>query len=156
MIQLVMLGGIESAHSFLTKMLWSIKSNAFLFLSLNIFLCITAALGTFLILLTIGRNQSLRSSSCTTILSGLAFSNLCAGLNSEPVYITLQVLVVVNGDTPCALAMASFLLNYYLSGLTFLTLTAISVDRYLAILLHLRYQEIVTEKRIKYWSWVYG
>ena len=40
--------------------------------------------------------------------------------------------------------MASFLLNYYLSGLTFLTLTAISVDRYLAILLHLRYQEIVT------------
>ena len=29
-IQLMMLGGMESAHSFLTKMLWSIKSNAFL------------------------------------------------------------------------------------------------------------------------------
>ena len=117
--------------------------------TLNIFLCIAAALGNFLILVTIWRNQSLRSSPSTVLLSGLALSDLCAGLISEPVYITLQVLVIVNGDAPCALLVASFLLNYYLSGLTLLTLTAISVDRYLAILLHLRYQEIVTEKRVK-------
>ena len=117
--------------------------------TLNIFLCITAALGNFLILLTIGRNQSLRSSPSTILLSGLALSDLCVGLISEPVYITLQVLVIVNGDAPCAIGVASFLLNCYLSGLTLLNLTAISVDRYLAILLHLRYQEIVTEKRVK-------
>ena len=117
--------------------------------TLNIFLCITAALGNFLILVTIWRNQSLRSSPSTVLLSGLALSDLCAGLISEPVYITLQVLVIVNGDAPCAVLVTSFLLNYYLSGLTLLTLTAISVDRYLAILLHLRYQEIVTEKRVK-------
>ena len=29
-IQLIMLGGMETAHSFLTKMLWSVKSNPFL------------------------------------------------------------------------------------------------------------------------------
>ena len=51
-----------------------------------------------------------------SLLSGLALSDLCAGLISEPVYITLQVLVIVNGDAPCAVLVTSFLLNYYLVG----------------------------------------
>ena len=41
------------------------------------------------------------------------------------------------------------LLSVFLTAVTLLTVTAMSVDRYLAIYLHLRYEQLVTEKRAR-------
>lgn len=118
-------------------------------ITLNSFICITAIFGNLLILVTIWRNQPLRSSPSTILLSGLALSDLCVGFISEPIYITLQVSLVHSGDTSCSLIVVSLVFNFFMSTVTFLTMILISIDRYLAISFHLRYQEIVTERRAK-------
>ena len=115
---------------------------------LNIFVCITAALGNILILATIWRNPSLRSPS-TILLANLALSDFCVGFIAEPVYIMILVFLFNSGDVSCAHTVASTVLNCFLSEVTFFTIISISIDRYLAITFHLRYQELVTEKRTK-------
>ena len=38
---------------------------------------------------------------------------------------------------------------YFLAGVSFLTISAIALDRYLAVILHLRHQSLVTDKRVR-------
>ena len=118
-------------------------------IAVNSLICITATFGNLLILVTIWRNQSLRCWPSVILLSGLALSDLCVGLFSVPVYIALQVMLLSDKYISCSFLLGSFLLNFYLSGLTCSTLTVISIDRYLAIYFHLRYQELVTERKVK-------
>ena len=120
----------------------------FLNICLNIFVCITAALGNILILATIWRNPSLRSPS-TILLANLALSDFCVGFIAEPVYIMILVFLFNSGEVSCAHTVASTVLNCFLSEVTFFTMISISINRYLAISFHLRYQELVTEKRTK-------
>ena len=114
-----------------------IKSLTYISLVLNItfnsLICITATTGNLLILVTIWQNHSLRCWPSVILLSGLAFSDLCVGLFSVPVYIALQVMLASNKYISCSFILGSLLLNVYLNGLTMLTLTLISIDRYLAI-----------------------
>ena len=109
---------------------------------------ITATLGNLLFLVTIWRNSNLRSPS-TTLLLSLALSDLCIGLIAEPFYIGLKVVRFRNSLRSCTLTNINIIMSTFLAGVTLFTLTAISVDRYSAIYLHLRYQEVVTENRIK-------
>jgi len=65
-----------------------------------------------------------------TLLLSLAVSDLGVGLLAQPLFIAWMV------TTPL------------LSNASFFTVVALSVDRFLAIYLHLRYQELVTQKRV--------
>lgn len=85
-----------------------------------------------------------------TLLLSLAVSDLCVGFVVQPFFITLLVFRLQqdterNPDynrTPFLIVTELFFLA------SFFGVVAISVDRFLAIHLHLRYQELVTHKRI--------
>ena len=123
----------------------------FTFLSvLNSFLSINAILGNVLILIAFNKESSLHLPS-KLLLRSLATSDLCAGLISEPVAITYWMSVVNGHWNICRYALvAHFITGHILSGLSLWTMTTIGVDRLLALLLGLRYRQVVTLKR----TWV--
>ena len=78
----------------------------------------------------------------------LAITDLCVGIIVEPAAVTYWTSVVKERRDICYYAyLAENLLGYTLCSVSVLTLTAISVDRLLALLLGLRYRQIVTFKR---------
>lgn len=86
-----------------------------------------------------------------TLLISLAVSDLCVGFCAQPIYVArlvichyegralekVKVLGIVDPFLPRAFWFASFL-----------SVTALGAERFLAIHLHLRYQELVTHKRV--------
>ena len=117
---------------------------------LNILISITATTGNMLVLLTIWRSPHLHSAS-NTLLFGLALSDLCVGLVSEPLNVGFQAVLFKNSGniTSCTLMEVRNLISVFLTAVTLLTLTAMSVDCYLAIHLHLRYKQVVTEEKTR-------
>ena len=112
---------------------------------LNIFLSITAFLGNALILVALHKESSLHPPS-KLLLRCLATTDLCVGLISEPSNVVYWVFVVNEHWNTCFFAFASKFSTAHM--LCLFTLSAISVDRLLALLLGLRYRQIVTLKRI--------
>ena len=116
---------------------------------LNAFLSITAFLGNALVLVALRRDSSLHPPS-KLLLRSLAVTDFCAGLFSEPLYGTLLMTVVNEHWNICRyLAATVFTTSTTLSLVSLLTLTAVSVDRLLALLLELRYRQVVTLKRTR-------
>ena len=116
--------------------------------ALNAFLSITAFLGNALILVALRKETSLHPPS-TLLLRNLATTDLCVGLILEPLYVTLLVIVVNEHWNICfPVAVAVSVTGYSLCIVSLFTLTAISVDRLLALLLRLRYKQVVTLKRV--------
>ena len=107
-----------------------------IFLSaLNIFLSIAAFLGNTLILVALHKETSLHPPS-KLLYRNLAITDLCVGIITEPLLVTYLTSV-----------LALFFSGHTLFKVSLLTLTAISVDRLLALLLGLRYRQVVTLKR---------
>ena len=101
---------------------------------LHTFISITATIGNLLVLMTIWRSPNLHSPS-NTLLFGLALSDFCGGVVSEPLHIGFQAeLFTKSGKiTSCTLTKVRNLISVFLTVVTVLTVTAMSVDRYLAI-----------------------
>ena len=119
-----------------------------IFLSaLNIFLSISAFLGNTLILVALHKETSLHTSS-KLLYRNLAIADLCDGITAEPLAVAYWISVVNKRWNIChytILAMGFFVST--LCGVSLLTSTAISVDRLLALLLGLRYRQVVTLRR---------
>ena len=115
---------------------------------LNSFLSITAILGNALILVALRKESSLHPPS-KHLLRTLTTTDLCVGLFVEPLNVTLIMLVMNEHWNICryAIVAVSFV-SHILCGVSLFTLTAISVDRLLALLLGLRYKQVVTLKRV--------
>ena len=128
----------------LTQLIPMQKDVEVFLLALNIFLAITASLGNALILNALPKVTSLHSP--TKLLFGnLAVTDLCVGLISQPLFVTIRLSAVIKMD----LDIQYYLMNianafdFILCGVSILTLSAISVDRLLALLLGIRYRTIV-------------
>ena len=124
-----------------------VESELIFLLVLDIFLSVTAFLGNTLILVALRKETSLHSPS-KLLYRNLAITDLCVGIIAEPFYVTYLTSVVNERWDICSYAY--WAVTY--SGLTLctvslLTLTAISVDRLLALLLGLRYRQVVTYRR---------
>ena len=114
---------------------------------LNSFLSVTAILGNALILVALHKESSLHPPS-KLLLRSLATTDLCVGLISEPLAVLFWMSVVNEHWNICVFAeMANFITGYILCPVSLFTLTAISVDRLLALLLGLRHRQVVTLKR---------
>ena len=84
-----------------------------------------------------------------TLLMNLAFSDLGVGLLAQPMYVASLFLKAMKLNTDNYLFnIVSVVVVNILSFASFFFVTAVSADRFLAIHLHLRYQELVTLKRV--------
>ncbi|XP_078384791.1 adenosine receptor A3-like [Oculina patagonica] len=124
------------------------KHQKIVVLTFNIPLSITAFLGNILIIvaLPVQKPSSLHPPS-KLLLGCLAITDLCVGLISQPLSVT-YLLSKENSRSCYYLAITSILIGVTLCGLSLLTLTAISVDRLLALMLGLRYRQVVTLRRV--------
>ena len=114
---------------------------------LNALLSVNAFLGNALILIALHKESSLHPPS-KFLLRCLATTDLCVGLTSEP-FAVICWMSVANGHrnicrytTPVGCTTANIF-----CVVSVWTLTAISVDRLLALLLGLRYRQVITLKR---------
>ena len=117
-------------------------------ITFNFVFSIIASLENLLVLITLWRNSNLQSPS-NTLLYGLALADLCNGLIYVPFVIVWQVVVYNNNLTSCMLPKIKATIFACLTEVALFTITAISIDRYLAVYFHLRYAEVVTKKRAK-------
>ena len=118
------------------------------FAAVNIFLSITTFLGNSLILFALHKESSLHPPS-KLLYRCLSTTDLLVGLVAQPLHVTYWMSVVHEHWSLCYYAgEAAYITGVALCGVSLLTMTAISVDRLLALLLGLRYKDIVTLKRI--------
>ena len=125
-----------------------LQSASVSFAAVNIFLAVTAFLGNSLILVALHKESSLHPPS-KLLYRCLATTDLLVGLVAQPLHVTHWMSVVHEHWSLCHYAReAAYITGVALCGVSLLTMAVISVDRLLALLLGLRYKEIVTLKRI--------
>ena len=117
------------------------------FLAVDILLSITAFAGNCLILVALYKESSLHPPS-KLLYRCLATTDLLVGLVAHPLRALYWMSVVQEHWSLCRYARdATYITGYVLSLVSLMTMTAISVDRLLALLLGLGYKQIVTLKR---------
>ena len=113
---------------------------------MNIFLSITAFLGNTLILVALHKESSLHPPS-KLLFRSLAATDLFVGVVVEPLVVTYTISMNQRGNICPYAYVASHITGYILGTVSLYTSTAIGVDRLLALLLGLRYRQVVTLKR---------
>jgi len=115
----------------------------------NIVLLITTSCGNILILFALQKEYTLSASS-RILFRSLAASDLCVGLVSQPLFV-VSILLISNGhwEVCCLMRYATYVVSTTLCGVSLLTVTAISMDRLLVLLLKSKYGLIVTSTRVK-------
>ena len=125
-----------------------IHNHFIVLLVLNGFVAITAFLGNTLILVALHKESSLHAPS-KLLFRNLATTDLCVGLIAEPLCVTYFISSMNEPWNICRYVFAVVnITGHILCTVTLFTLTAISVDRLLALLLGLRYRQVVTLKRM--------
>ena len=116
-----------------------------IFLSvLNILLSVTTFLGNTLILVALPKENSLHPPS-KLLFRNLAITDLCVGIIAEPLLVAyLMSLLKQRWDICYELDYAGLAIGAILCSVSLFTLTAISVDRLLALWLGLRYRRVAT------------
>ena len=116
----------------------------------NAFLCYTAIMLNSITIHAIRKTSPLPKPLKTLLLS-LAVSDLSVGLLVHPLFIARLAMGLEqypeNNTTYNKTILAFLITANFLSGASFCGVLALTVDRFLAIHLHLRYQEFVTYKR---------
>ena len=116
-------------------------------LILNNFLSYTAIMLNVVTIHAIRKTSSLPN-TLRTLLLNLAVTDVGVGLIVQPVYTLLLVKWLQQNSEDCNFRYAFVMISSTFCLASFLGVVAVSVDRYLAIHLHLRYQELVTHKRV--------
>ena len=113
----------------------------------NILTCITAVCGNTFIIASIRRVSSLHLPS-KVLLVCLALTDLCVGVITQPLYVA-HILFPECHSIGLYLPIGYNTTGFLFSGVSMLTITAISVDRLLAVTLGLRYRQVVTVWRTR-------
>lgn len=125
------------------------------FCVLNLVFSFVAVLGNFLVIHALWK-ASLIPPTIKTLFLSLAISDLAVGILSQPMFgviIAVMLRRLSNGQHNFALFCPTVLTVCYsfifgFSFASFLNVIIITLDRLLAVRLHLRYQELVTLKRL--------
>ena len=113
----------------------------------NTFVSVSTFLGNALILTALHKESSLHPPS-KLLLRSLAVTDLCVGLISQPLFVTYCMSRVnEHWNISRYVSAAASTTAGIFCGVSVLTLTAISLDRLLALSLGLRYRQVVTLKR---------
>ena len=118
---------------------------------LNAFLCFSAIMLNMVTIQAIRKTSSL-SKTLKTMLLSLAVSDLGVGLLVQPLYIILCALFfkqVSKSDASYKITFNAFLVSTNLfASASFFDVMALIADRFLGIHSYLRYQKLVTHKRV--------
>ena len=124
---------------------------------LNAIFAVVATLTNGFIVTAIVRTPSLHSPS-NFLLGCLSLTDFLTGLVVQPAVVVVSALMARSRDdianieihlnNVCIAFTFYLFVATILSSMTLLNLTAISVDKYLALRLHLRYKELVTIQRV--------
>jgi len=125
------------------------------FCVLNLIFSFVATIGNLLVICALWKASSIPATVKKLFLS-LAFSDLAVGLFAQMMYgaiIAAMLKMTATGnysfDIFCpTIIIACYFSIFLLAGASFQNITAIATDRLLALSLHLRYQELVTSKRV--------
>ncbi|XP_020906724.1 beta-2 adrenergic receptor-like [Exaiptasia diaphana] len=118
---------------------------------INCLACLPTIFGNILIILGIWSLPVLHTPS-NILLVGLASSDLGVGLLVPPLNIA-RILPKLQGsplNSWCHVQVAYTFFGVMFCGVSFLTVAAFGIDKYLALHWHLRYTTIVTTKRVVY------
>lgn len=122
---------------------------------LNLTFSVVATLGNLLVIRALRKSSSI-STTLKNLFLSLAVSDLAVALIPQlmlgvniAVMLHMEASEKHNIDAFCPEILIIYrFFGMFLASSSFLTVTAIAIDRFLAISLHLRYQELVTSKRI--------
>ena len=125
---------------------------------LNLINSLVASIGNLLVIHALRKSSSI-SPNLKKLFLSLVFSDLAVGMFAEPLYgVMIAVVLSKTGSKNNSFNFNSYLcptlitFSYFwasfLACASFLNITAIALDRLLALSLHLRYLEIVTSKRV--------
>lgn len=119
----------------------ALSTSKYIIIVVNAFTAFTAIVFNSLTIQAIRKTPSLPK-PLKTLLSSLAVSDVAVGLIAQPFFIVN--LNIFFKTFPKML----WVIQLALANASFLGIVALSLDRFLAVHLHLRYQELVTHKRI--------
>ena len=115
---------------------------------LNSFFSLLTCIGNFIVVFAIGKTRDLHSPSFI-LLGCLAVSDLLVGLLCQPLFVAHKIAELKeNFAVYCTLKVLQSVSAWITAGVSFLILAAVSIDRLLALTLHLRYNTIVTVPRV--------
>ena len=114
----------------------------------NIFLSTTAFLENILILVALHKTRSLHPPS-KLLYRNLAITDLCVGIIAQPLMAGYMIAAVNEEWAICRnVLVAGFTASCIVGSASLLTITSISLDRLLALLLRQKYRQVVTLRRI--------
>lgn len=112
--------------------------------SINALFCPLAVFGNAVVFYSISRTQNLHDPA-HLLLASLALTDLTVGLIQQPLYVIYKAAEINRlARISCIAGLLTNMLTGVLPGLSFLIVTLVTLDRYLALHLHLRYKAIVT------------
>lgn len=114
---------------------------------LNTMLSITAFLGNAVIIVALRKVRSLHPPS-KLLLTCLASADLCVGIITRPIYVVL-VLTSENSRRYIYVRSIYNITSFIFGGVSLATVTAISTDRLFALMLGLRYRQVLTLRRVR-------
>ena len=116
---------------------------------LNGLLTFTAIFGNAAIIFALQKASSIPTTA-KILMQSLAVTDLSSGFFTHPLYIA--VVARIRQSHECKhvqeVLMAFFVISTVLVSVSFQVVTLIGIDRFLSITLHLRYNQLVTPKRI--------
>ena len=125
----------------------SLHTNYILAAIFNTLFALTAFLGNALILAALRKTSSINSTS-NSLLCSLALSDLMVGLVVQPLHVIYCVYGIIGGPRVRCYSRIMFAWSSdYFIAVSFLTIVAISLDRYLSLCLHHRYRLAMTRGR---------
>ena len=118
-------------------------------LTLSFITAILTLLLNALVVIVTYLSPSLRNEPKNILLCWLAVSDFFVGFFSQPSFIAAEISLLLGKiEQYCYVVFIHFYASWVFSGISFLTLSGLITERYLALRFHLRYKEVVTTARV--------
>ena len=137
----------EKRYGF-TKYIFPTNAAMIVFICINALLTVTSAVSNFVVTTALWKFRKQREPSLF-LVAYLSLVDLLHAVTSQPLFVVVFISVKVEKTLSygCILNKCSLAAALIFNGTSLLMVTAISVDKYLALKLHLRYNHYVTRKR---------
>ena len=115
--------------------------------ALNALLALVTIVANILVLSALRKNTSLRLPS-KLLIGNLVLTDLGVGIVAQPMFAAFLVARGKGFPGLCSIYAPLVTSAFVLACVSLLTITTISLDRYIALFFHLRYRDIVTTRRV--------